>query len=352
MNRRPIRPEHSVRTALATTIVALSALQIAAFGQAFTFTLGNLDYDENFDSMGATGTTFVPGWTSTDATMVVGAGGSNAGGIYNVGSAGSGERAFGSLGSGTNVPFFGASFLNSTGSQIVTLELSGFMEMWRSGSMSLIESQVFEFSLDATSLSDGTWTPVSSMNLVEPATAPNDNVAKDGNLPENRAAVSSGVSPVPVSWADSTSLWIRWKDNNDAGNDALLAVDDFSMTVTLGLPPKDLLWTPTTAIWDSVATNWKNTGNNNIVAFANGDTVTFDSTGLVQSDVQVAAGGVSPSTMTVNVGTLQTYRISGGAIGANTPLQKQGVGTLELGSVYAGGLNAAAGTVRTLANEV
>ncbi len=339
----------SVRTALAAASLILCALPFTGRAQqAFTFTVGGLTYSENFDSMG-TSSTFVTGWTSTDSTMLVGAGTANNGSIYNVGSNGSSDRAFGSIASASVQPIFGASFLNSTGGFISTMSMSGFSELWRSGSNALTESQVFEFSLDATSLTSGTWTAVSDMNLVEPNPTLTSNQAQDGNLPGNRLAVVT-PAPIPLAWADATTIWIRWKDTDVSGGDALIALDDFSMTVTLGTAPKNLLWSAASGVWDNSATNWKNVDNNNIVAFATGDNVTFDDTGIANNNVAVAAGGITPGSVTVD--TAGTYTIGGGPVAAITALQKKGTGTLVLGSAYAGGLALIAGTVRTTASEV
>ncbi len=63
--------------------------------QAFTFAAGQLTYNETFDGMGPTGTTYLNGWTAIRYSgsgaigevlvMAVTDGASNSGGIYNVG---------------------------------------------------------------------------------------------------------------------------------------------------------------------------------------------------------------------------------------------------------------------------
>lgn len=78
-----------------------------ARAQAFTFTAGNLIYNENFSAMGASGTNFIAGWTSNDLSMLADNGSSSIGSINNVGVAGSSESTFGSLADGsTPVPRF------------------------------------------------------------------------------------------------------------------------------------------------------------------------------------------------------------------------------------------------------
>ena len=348
----------SARTALVTSALALCAVPLAALGQAFTFIPGTLTYSENFDSMG-TNAVLVNGWAAirgagtnpngAPLSPLVGIG-TGTGGIYNTGSIGPDDRAIGTLASGTTIPYFGASFLNSTGSLITGMSLAGFSELWRAGSNALAETLTFQFSFDATSLSSGTWTDLSAMNLAEPnPTLTTNTPPPDGNLPENRLPVTTGVTPVAVSWLDTTSMWIRWKDANDTGSDALIALDDFSLTVATGVASKSIVWAPASNLWNTIATNWQVTPPTQ-VAFAPSDIVKFDDSGLAFNHVVVDAGGVGPATVTVD--STGTYTFSGGPIGAVTALLKNGSGTLVLGSVYSGGLNATAGTVRTAANEV
>ncbi|MBM4154418.1 MAG: PEP-CTERM sorting domain-containing protein [Lentisphaerae bacterium] len=53
--------------------------------------------------------------------------------------------------------------------------------------------------------------------------------ALDGNAAANRIA---GVSFAPtVTWNNGSSLWIRFRELNDTGNDHGLSVDNFQLTV-------------------------------------------------------------------------------------------------------------------------
>lgn len=211
--------------------------------QAYSFVAGQLTYTETFDAMGSAGTNFLPGWTGIRfagtgtvgavLTMAVTDGSATSGNVYNVGASASEERAFGTLGSGTTVPQFGASFFNNTGSGIVQVSLTGVMEQWRSGSNATAnETVIFEYSLDATDLTTGTWAPLTTFDLVEKLTGSATAAAVDGNLTENKTAISGTIAS--ISWAPGASMWIRWTDANDFGSDAILAIDDFNMTVTTG----------------------------------------------------------------------------------------------------------------------
>ncbi|MEI6060386.1 MAG: choice-of-anchor J domain-containing protein [Bacteroidota bacterium] len=225
-----------------TTIVLLGWYS-NAHAQAFTFAAGQLNYTENFDGMGPTGTAFLNGWTAiryagtgaagATLTMVVTDGSANSGAIYNVGTVAATDRAFGSLASGSTVPRFGASFLNSTGGSITSIDLTGVMEQWRSGSSATVnEVTAFEYSLDATDLSSGTWVAVTSFDLVEKIIASAAAAALDGNLPENQTALTASITG--INWTPNSNLWIRWSDVNDLGSDGICAIDNMSMTVSTG----------------------------------------------------------------------------------------------------------------------
>jgi hypothetical protein len=199
----------------------------------------NTSLVENFDSMGPTGTTYIPGWTAIRAagtgtigatlTLIVSDGSSTAGGVYNAGTTNTSDRAIGTLASGSTIPSFGARYLNNTGNKISQLIFSGYLEQWRSGSNNTVNEIVtFEYSLDATSLSTGTWIPFTPMNLYEILTSTTTAAAVDGNLPANRSSIGGTVSG--ISWSNGTEMWIRWTDADNIGSDGLYAIDDFSIT--------------------------------------------------------------------------------------------------------------------------
>lgn len=217
-----------------------------ANSQAFTFTSGQLTYNEVFDGMGATGTTYINGWTGVRyagtgtigavLTPVVGDGSGNSGGVYNAGTTGIDERALGTLGSGSTSPRMGASFLNSTSATIAQISLTGVMEQWRSGSNATVnEICAFEYSTDATDLLTGTWTAVTTFDLVEKITTSTTAAALDGNLPVNQTAITATI--FGIVWPSGTNLWIRWSDIDNLGSDGLYCIDNFSMTVSNSSSP-------------------------------------------------------------------------------------------------------------------
>ncbi len=112
------------------------------------------------------------------------------------------------------------------------------MEQWRSGSNNTVnEISAFEYSLDATDLSTGTWTAATGFDLVEKLTASIAAEAQNGNLPENQTAISATLSD--LTWTAGSTLWIRWSDVNDLGSDGICTIDNMVMTVTTGAVTAD-----------------------------------------------------------------------------------------------------------------
>lgn len=210
------------------SILLLSAL---SFGQTSISLFGaNSPTNENFDGMGST-TNFIPGWTAinvgtglplamttTDGVIT------SPGNAHNVGTTSSPDRAFGTMANATTVQAFGALFTNKTGSTASKIVIQARMEQWKT-SDTPNEKVVFSYSLDATNLDSGTWTPVTALDLVEKL-ASSTPAAVDGNLATNYTALGSSIS---LLWPDNTNLWIKWTDA--PGNKGLYAIDNFSITI-------------------------------------------------------------------------------------------------------------------------
>ena len=136
-------------------------------------------YTQNFDTLAATGSTgtalpsgfaIVETGTAANSSYGVGTGSSNTGNTYSFGLAGSTDRALGSLGSGAITKAqYGAIFSNGLGATINALTFAYTGEQWRLGN-STNDGLSFEYSLDATSLTSGTWTSVAALAFAPPRT--------------------------------------------------------------------------------------------------------------------------------------------------------------------------------------
>ncbi len=227
------------RIAVAASLVAAGwvPLSITPAMAAGSITLSTLDspYTQDFNTLATTGTssTVPNGWefseagTNANGLYAAGTGSSNAGDTYSFGAAGSTERAFGGLFSGSLTPTIGAEFTNGTGSEITTLDLAYTGEQWRLGTSSRADRIDFQYSLDATSLTTGAWTDVDALDFETPNQSGTVGL-RDGNATANRTGVAGSISGLSVPAGDT--VWIRWTDVNATGSDDGLAVDDFSLT--------------------------------------------------------------------------------------------------------------------------
>lgn len=216
----------------------------SAAGQCVSLTTIGSAYTQNFDTLSNTaGSTtnnlVISGWFMTESgggardneQYAVDTGASTTGDTYSYGAAAGTERALGELRSGTLIPLFGACFTNNTGTTITSLDTAYTGEQWRLGTAGRTDQLNFEYSLNATDLTTGTWTNVAALNFVTPDTATVG--TKDGNAASNRTFLSSTISSLSI--ANGATFWIRWNDTDASGADDGLAIDDFSLTPQIAL---------------------------------------------------------------------------------------------------------------------
>ncbi|MCG6118606.1 MAG: endonuclease [Aquimonas sp.] len=234
--------------AQAALLLSLAALPLCVSAQAVDFSGG---YSQDFDSLensGTTGTALPPGWafaesgSNANASYGIDNGSSMSGNTFSYGSTGSPERALGALLSGSLNSRFGMQLVNRTGGSLSSLGLSYTGEQWRLGTAGREDRLDFEYSLDATSLTTGTWTAVTELRFVAPVTAGTVG-ALDGNAGPNRVAINGEITG--LNWGVDQVLWIRWVDFNAASNDDGLAIDDLVIGTLADVPPVLLSTTPT-----------------------------------------------------------------------------------------------------------
>jgi len=217
------------------TIIALFALAAVQFSaRAVIITIDNT-YSQDFNSLAPSGTssTMPEGWSfsesgaNANASYTAGTGISNAGDTYSFGALGSSERALGGLQSGSLIPIIGVMFQNGSLTAINTLEISYIGEQWRLGAIGRQDRLDLQYSLDATSLTTGTWLDLDALDFLAPNTGGTLG-ALDGNALANRTAITSTISGLSIG--SDAGFWLRWTDLNATGADDGLAIDDFSIT--------------------------------------------------------------------------------------------------------------------------
>jgi predicted extracellular nuclease len=197
---------------------------------------------ENFDTLSnialsTTNTALPTGWYITETgggardneQYAVDTGGSTTGDIYSYGAAAATERALGELRSGTLIPVFGAKFTNNTGATITSLDVSYTGEQWRFGGIhsTVADRLDFQYSLDATDLSTGTYSDANALDFNPPITTGTAG-ALNGNAAANRTAISSTITGLSIP--GGATFFIRMNDVDATGADDGLSIDDFSIT--------------------------------------------------------------------------------------------------------------------------
>ncbi|HWI20654.1 MAG TPA: DNA/RNA non-specific endonuclease [Vicinamibacterales bacterium] len=206
---------------------------------------------EDFDTLAPTnispntptGWGFLEAGTNANTTYTAGTGSGNSGDTYSFGTAGSTERALGSLLSGSVTPTLGAQFKNETGGTVTSLTITYTGEQWRLGALFSSGTTPrgpdrldFQYSTNATSLAAGTYVDVNALDFVSPVTGPTVG-ALNGNAAANRTTLTATISGLSIP--NGGTFWIRWLDFNVANSDDGLAIDDFSMTVDGVVTPGD-----------------------------------------------------------------------------------------------------------------
>jgi endonuclease I len=202
-------------------------------------------YTQDFNSLANTGTTntvLPTGWlfseagSSANTSYAADNGGNGGGNTYSYGATGNTERAFGSLQSGAVTPTIGVGFVNNSGTPITTITISYTGEQWRAGvsSRTTADTLHFQYSLDATDLTTGTWIDENNLDFASPTL----NVAAgalDGNQAANRSAKNFTITGLNIP--NGTTFFLRWTDYNIASSDDGLSIDDLSITFNGAIVP-------------------------------------------------------------------------------------------------------------------
>jgi len=228
-------------------------LSIAAIAAISSSASAALTYTQDFNSMGSTNQTIagtgalnaqgvingldglwqaarIAGTSTTALSAISNDGSSNAGGIFNYAQPNTDpDRALGSVASGGTAAAFGVAIVNNSGITLDTITIMFDAMMFRS-STAVVNRLLFAYGFSSGTATGSDF--LSSTGMV--ADAQGDVV---GGAPvASNAAVNPATSTLVsfsltnIVWADGVTLFLRWSDFNDAGNDAGLAVDNFSLS--------------------------------------------------------------------------------------------------------------------------
>jgi len=233
------------KTLLAGAVVALSLPALPVQAQISIASPASV-YGQTFDTLLNTGTTnawtndsTLPGWSLFTSALApvttyrAGDGASNAGAIYSFGTTSSTERALGGVGSAAFNGFIGLAFTNATALALDSFTLRFDGEQWRDGGAAspAAQTMTLQYGFGATFAGVTSWNaPGGSFNFVSPVFVNTGaSAVVDGNV-AGKAAGLGGT--LPTNWLPGSTLWVRWQENNDLGNDHGLAIDNLSFSVT------------------------------------------------------------------------------------------------------------------------
>ena len=238
------------KTLFVSAAIPLLALSLAPAHAALNVASAAFSYSQTFDSLAAAGAantwaddSTLAGWSlinSAGASVpTYGTDTSSTGAFRAFGDSGSGERAlggvasggayFGSPASGTVAGWIAVAFSNGTGAALNGFTVGFNGEQWRNGGNTNAQTMVLEYGYGASFGSVTGWTAAGgSFDFTSPVTG-----ATAAAVAGNSAGLLSGLGgSVATNWAAGDTLWLRWVERNDVGNDHGLAIDDLSFSVS------------------------------------------------------------------------------------------------------------------------
>ncbi len=222
---------------------------------ATTLVVPNIAVIQNFDTLASSGTAntvmpagwyFAEGGTGANTTYAAGTGSSSTGNTYSFGATSATERALGTLRTSSLTSILGTEVTNSTGGLISSLLISYVGEHWRLGAVGREDRLDFAYSLDATSLTTGSWLDVNALDLVAPVNSGTTG-ALDGNDPSNQSLISYSLTGLTLS--SGATVWLRWSDFAATSSNDGLGIDDVSIT---GLQATGPATPPTASVPDAM----------------------------------------------------------------------------------------------------
>ncbi|MEJ6007797.1 PEP-CTERM sorting domain-containing protein [Paucibacter sp. AS339] len=238
--------------------LALAAAAIAPAHASLSITDEAFNYTQSFDSLANTGTSpvawandsTIEGWSlfikngTAAPTYVVNNGGTSVSSFQSFGLTGETDRALGAQ--VNNNTYFGAAAGDIAGWIALSVknngsERSGFNikfdgEQWRNNGSPTAQSMELEYGFGETFGTVSGWTKPGAAFNWSSVVNTSSQAAVDGNVAGIVAGKAGGKvanvgGDITATWAAGQTLWVRWNDKNDAGNDHALAIDNVTLSV-------------------------------------------------------------------------------------------------------------------------
>ncbi len=199
-------------------------------------------------SLGGAVNTNLNGWfataiagSSVNTNLAADNGSSTNEAVYNYGTTGDANRSLGSLAGGSMTPAFGALISNSTASTLNSVVVNITGKIWRSSTSTQNFLNFAYGKVDGTVVNNINFLTATNpanifalplANIYGPSPVAT-NGPLDGDNVTNQVQISNVT--IPVALEPGETMFIRWQDFNNPGNDAGLAIDDVSLTASTAL---------------------------------------------------------------------------------------------------------------------
>lgn len=226
--------------------VAVAVSVLKAVKPAVRMTEANGSYMQDFNTLATNGTSVVwdnaaeplEAWSAyANAAAITsyrtGTGSATSGDLYSFGSATTNaDRSLGSLAGSSTTYRYGVAFTNETGQAITNIAVRFTGEQWRVAN-GATNTLAFDYCVTnaVVPLNLGVWHRVNTLCFATPAVTN----AGQGAGAIYRSAERSASLKRPL--APGQVVLLRWSDEDDAGNDHALAIDDVSVAWAAGAMP-------------------------------------------------------------------------------------------------------------------
>jgi hypothetical protein len=213
---------------------------------AIAITVAGQTYLQDFDSLTLStwaNDATLPGWSlfsqpapgSAVTSLRINNGGGNTSSFYSYVSIGGSDHALGALvatgtyfgapAEGEVAGWIAAQFTNDSGGALGGFSLGFDGEQWRNGGNPAAQTMVFEYGYGSRFADVTDW--IAPGGLFDWATVVNGTTLAT-DIGNGAGLVANRGGTVSTPWNAGDTLWLRWRDVNDPGNDHGMAIDNLS----------------------------------------------------------------------------------------------------------------------------
>jgi hypothetical protein len=303
---------------LLSVILLLSGAKFS-YAQSISMTTTGSN-SQNFNTLLTTGSaawannSTVSSWYSSySGNIVANAGAGNTAQLYSYGTGTASDRALGSIvTNGTGTIAYGVQLQNNSGAALTTMTVGYTGEQWRKENNATSDQILFYYrvysSAQTTIDNSATgWTQVTGLTFTAPIAGATTATTLDGNASANRVVIASTSIP-SLNIPSGSYIVFKWIDQNIAGTDHGVGIDDVSInwTVSAASPVLAITGTPTNhgSVCPGVA------ASSIQYTITNSGSVQADGVTVVSSDAQFVVSGFTQGSSIAASGGTATYTVT------------------------------------------